>query len=344
MDIQERLSLDAVTATTLESSEHLHRYDLAASLLEGRRVLDLCCGIGYGTQILARSAASAVGVDRDAGAIDTARTIAEGAGDIRFETADAVAYLAECGSEFDAIVCFEGLEHLDRLDAAIETLLTLAEGGTAMLLSVPNSKSFREDNPFHVTDFGYEEALALFGRFENAVVLHQHVAEGSLISSDAAAELDARLVQADHGEPEYANNFLCAVNLGEPARALASARAHLTIAPWHNRYLRNLERANRELRRTNARLARERLGRFDSAAAALQGKLRDLGDRAEAAERRAKELEEELDAVWERTRFSEQLVDAQRIRAEAAEARLTRTRLFHTRRLGRRVLSRLRRG
>src|SRR5215212_2582004 len=182
MDIQERLSLDAVTATTLESSEHLHRYDLAASLMKGKRVLDLCCGIGYGSRILARTAASVVGVDRDAGAIDTARTVPHESGDVRFETAEAVAYLADCGAEFDAIVCFEGLEHLDRLDAATEILVTLAEAGTAMLLSVPNSKTFHEDNPFHVTDFGYEEAVELFARFEGSVVLHQHVAEGSLIS------------------------------------------------------------------------------------------------------------------------------------------------------------------
>jgi len=32
--------------------EHAHRYALAASVLEGRRVLDLACGAGYGTRIL----------------------------------------------------------------------------------------------------------------------------------------------------------------------------------------------------------------------------------------------------------------------------------------------------
>jgi 2-polyprenyl-3-methyl-5-hydroxy-6-metoxy-1,4-benzoquinol methylase len=338
MDIKERLSLDAVSAHTLESAEHRHRYELAASLLEGRRVLDLCCGIGYGTLTLAETAAEVVGVDRDAGAIDTATVLGADAGNVRFETADAVAYLAEHGEEFDAIVCYEGLEHLDRLDAATAILVELAAHGTAMMLSVPNSRTFAEENPYHVTDFGYDEALAFFGRLPDATVLHQHVAEGSLISSDSGDRLEARLLHAEHGEPEYANNFIAAVNLGERAGDLVSGRAHLTITPWHNRYLRNLEKANRELIQTNTRLARSRLGTYDSAAAARLSKMRELQRRAEEAERRAEEFEEQLGEVWERTLLSEQIAEQARIRAEAAEARLRATRLYRTRRLASRLL------
>ena len=334
MDIKERLSLEAVSAHTLESSEHLHRYELAASVFGGRRTLNLCCGIGYGSVLMSRSALSVVGVDRDQAAIDSARVVAADAANASFVTADAVTYLADHGSEFEAIVCFEGLEHLDRLPAAVELLVALAEQGTQLLLSVPNSKTFHEDNPYHVTDFGYEEAMALFGQFENAIVLHQHVAEGSLISADASAELDARLVLGDHGEPEYANTFVCAVNVEAIGGDFASARAHLTIAPWHNRYLKNLERANDELLRTNARLARGHLGRSDSAAAAYQA----LEHRLAEAERNLRERDEELAKVWERTRYSEQLVEQQRVRAEAAEALLTRRRLPLTRRAARKLL------
>jgi 2-polyprenyl-3-methyl-5-hydroxy-6-metoxy-1,4-benzoquinol methylase len=336
MDVRERLSLDAVTANTLESSEHLHRYELAASLLGGRRVLDLCCGIGYGALALAETAASVAGVDRDAGAIDTARVVAGDAANVEFHTADAVDFLAEHGDEFDAVVCFEGLEHLERLEAAVELLVALAGRGTAMVLSVPNTLTFEQENPYHVTDFGYEEAQVLFERFDGAVMLHQHVAEGSLISADAEAELDARLVLSEHGEPEYANNFIGVVGLGEAA-ARTSARAHLTVAPWHNRYLKNLERANRELWQTNFRLGRTRLGSFDSAAAALQGKVRALQERAEEAER----LRAELEAVWERTNFCERLLDAERDRVRQLEARIPRERLPRARKVVR-ALRRLR--
>src|ERR1700754_392489 len=43
--------------------EHLHRYHWAAHFSQGKRVLDIACGEGYGSEILARSAAHVIGVD-----------------------------------------------------------------------------------------------------------------------------------------------------------------------------------------------------------------------------------------------------------------------------------------
>ena len=45
--------------------EHLHRYVHASGYAKGRRVLDLASGEGYGSSLLARTAASVVGVDID---------------------------------------------------------------------------------------------------------------------------------------------------------------------------------------------------------------------------------------------------------------------------------------
>ena len=38
--------------------EHLHRYAIACTLAEGKRVLDTACGEGYGANLLARTAAT----------------------------------------------------------------------------------------------------------------------------------------------------------------------------------------------------------------------------------------------------------------------------------------------
>src|SRR5256885_16823278 len=43
--------------------EHLHRYAIASQLVAGRDVLDLACGEGYGANLLAKRAASVIGVD-----------------------------------------------------------------------------------------------------------------------------------------------------------------------------------------------------------------------------------------------------------------------------------------
>src|SRR5262245_56200400 len=58
VDINERLSLDAAARYTSQACEHIHRYEIAAVLCEGLRVLDLACGSGYGSAILAERARS----------------------------------------------------------------------------------------------------------------------------------------------------------------------------------------------------------------------------------------------------------------------------------------------
>ena len=46
--------------------EHLHRYAIACGLAKGRRVLDIACGEGYGSKLLAGVATEVTGVDIDA--------------------------------------------------------------------------------------------------------------------------------------------------------------------------------------------------------------------------------------------------------------------------------------
>ena len=94
MDVVERLTLEAAQADTMIACEHRHRYELAARLCAGKRVLDLCCGSGYGTAILAAGAREVVGVDNDAATVETAvQTIGRDAPNISFQLADAVAVL-----------------------------------------------------------------------------------------------------------------------------------------------------------------------------------------------------------------------------------------------------------
>ncbi len=63
--------------------EHLHRYLWAAQLVEGRRVLDLASGEGFGAAILAESAASVIGIDTDQRTVDHSQ-LNYGGGQIEF--------------------------------------------------------------------------------------------------------------------------------------------------------------------------------------------------------------------------------------------------------------------
>ncbi|MGH2838323.1 MAG: class I SAM-dependent methyltransferase [Thermoleophilaceae bacterium] len=278
MGVEERLSLEAVSANTLIASEHVHRYALAARLCEGMRVLDLACGSGYGSVILRESAAAVTGVDNDMATVDTAIATVGKESDIRFEAADALELLSgDLVASYDAIVCFEGLEHFPDPEGALDQMARHATAGMSLVISVPNSKGFEEENEFHLTDYGYEEAVAAFSRFDQLTVMYQFLAEGSLIRGEEASEPDAEFVLREHGDPEWANHFIACVNLDERLAELGeSAHMRLAVAPLHNRWIRTLERANRELWRENGRIARQKIGLADSAAVTMAARVQQL--------------------------------------------------------------------
>jgi len=312
MDVKERLSLEEVTEHTLIACEHLHRYEIAAELTSGLRVVDLCCGSGYGTAILAQRAGVVHGVDIDVATVDIAAATAGRDTEATFEARDALAFLRaeDLAERFDAIVCFEGLEHVPDVEAVLWEFRRHAEAGVRILASIPNSKAFEESNEFHLTDFGWEEAREAWEGFDNVVMLFQHLAEGSVVLAGEADELDARLVHLDQADPEYANHYIVAVGFDPDAvRAAHRARAQLMVAPVYNRYMRALERANVELRRRNAQLARGLIGRADSGAASFATRI----------EQRVKDLETELEA-------SEQQREAAVRQLEVANARRGRLR------------------
>jgi 2-polyprenyl-3-methyl-5-hydroxy-6-metoxy-1,4-benzoquinol methylase len=296
MDVVERLTLEAAGSHELIACEHRHRYEFAARLCGGLRVLDLCCGSGYGSEILAREAAEVVGVDNDAATVDLAQSTVGRDPKISFEIADAVAYLrADLGDRFEAIVCFEGLEHLAGIDEALALLRGHADAGMRLIASVPNSRLFDEDNPHHVTDFGYEGALEAFAGFPELTMVPQFLAEGSLIVPENATGTEVSVALEDRRDPAYANHFIFCSSIAEDdVAAVHHGRMQLEAAPAYNRHMKALEQANAELRRANARLARQRLGKSDSAAASHLAKQEDLRRRAEQAEAKVAELQDQV--------------------------------------------------
>src|SRR4051812_28517968 len=64
--------------------EHWHRYAFARRFVSGRRVLDVACGEGYGTALLATGASEVIGVDIDESAIAHANQCYQGRGNVRF--------------------------------------------------------------------------------------------------------------------------------------------------------------------------------------------------------------------------------------------------------------------
>lgn len=262
MGVEERLSLDAVGEHTLIAAEHRHRYALAVRAAGGQRVLDLCCGVGYGTEMLAAVAASVVGVDRDAAAVDTAQATVGTRTSATFVAADALDHLRALEPEdVDLIVCFEGLEHVADVDAVAEQLVRLARGGVGLIVSVPNSSTFGELNEYHLTDFDLPSARALLAGLPDVTVAYQTHAEGSLIQAAAGGRARVEVEVDGEQDLDWANHFLLLAGVDvDQLLGTADGLVHLAAAPVNHRYMRHLEEANRRLLAENGRLARGRLG------------------------------------------------------------------------------------
>jgi SAM-dependent methyltransferase len=147
------------------SLEHWHRYLWAAQFAAGRVVLDVACGEGYGSDLLARTAARVVGIDRDPRAIDHARASYSRP---NLACGEARAIPADDDDLFDLIVSFETIEHLtgDEQKEFIGELQRLLKPDGAALISTPDKHVYsdRENyhNSFHLGEFyrgDFEEFL-----------------------------------------------------------------------------------------------------------------------------------------------------------------------------------------
>jgi SAM-dependent methyltransferase len=149
--------------------EHVHRYAFASRFVAGRRVLDAACGEGYGSALLARTAADVAGVDIDAATLAHAGERYRGVANLAFHRASVTA-LPFADASFGAVVSFETIEHLEAGDQPAmlaEFARVLAPGGL-LILSAPNRVEYSDKrgyaNPFHRHEHDRAELDALIAR------------------------------------------------------------------------------------------------------------------------------------------------------------------------------------
>jgi len=145
--------------------EHWHRYAFASRLARGRRVLDAACGEGYGSALLARVAASVLGVDLSTEAVAHAESRYAGTPHLRFEAGDATALDHLPDASFDLIVSFETLEHVTAQERMLDGFSRLLAPHGLLVLSSPDKRTYSEKagfrNEFHVRELYREELEAM---------------------------------------------------------------------------------------------------------------------------------------------------------------------------------------
>jgi 2-polyprenyl-3-methyl-5-hydroxy-6-metoxy-1,4-benzoquinol methylase len=166
-------TLPDVPAENYWYRRHLAVYEWIAERCAGLDAIDMACGEGYGTDVLARRAARVVGVDANPEAHEHARLKYSRPG-VRFVRDLIERYAEPC----DAVVFLQTIEHVEDPDAVLRHLRSLLRPGGTAYVSTPNVLTLapegaeRSGNPWHVKEYRAEEFRALCERtFDRARLL-----------------------------------------------------------------------------------------------------------------------------------------------------------------------------
>jgi SAM-dependent methyltransferase len=149
-------TLPDVPAENYWYRRHLAVYEWIGARVIGRRVLDMACGEGYGSEVLSRSAASVVGVDANPQAHEHAR-LRYTRQNLTFERG-----LVETHGEhgaYDAVVLLQTIEHVQDPVAVLEHFRSLLAPGGVAYISTPNLLTLappgaaKSDNPWHIKEY-----------------------------------------------------------------------------------------------------------------------------------------------------------------------------------------------
>lgn len=275
--------------------EHLHRYFLARRLAQGKVVLDLGCGEGYGSNLLAEVAAEVTGVELSAEVVEHARRHYPRP-NLKFVSADCRKTNLP-GRPYDLIVCFEMIEHIAEHDELLAEVRRLLKPDGIFIVSSPDKKSYSDaasfENPFHVKELYACEFQALLEKnFQQSAFFGQKTCVGSVIwrldHAGSREKRQAELIEVkanrekryERLEPsEQVARYILGVCSAVP---LPAAIDEMAFSAWNDsdeRMLQEVEHHNQELQ--NA------LGRMES-------QLKDLSCRVGEREQRMAQQDQML--------------------------------------------------
>ena len=229
-------------------AEHLHRYLSISNLVEGKSVVDLGCGHGYGSQIL-KNYSTYVGIDIDSEVIS---------GNASRFLDTSIAFLAESAdrtsiesNSVDVVVCFEMIEHVAiPVDVIAEAKRILKPNGI-LFSSTPDKSNYNLSrmipNEFHLNELEKSEFTdCLDSFFVNNGFYGQSYIAASFLMAELNPNNDATLIRAQdvHSALHNLSTYWVAVSSDSSIPSLENS---LFIGKLDRNYDEEIARANKQL-------------------------------------------------------------------------------------------------
>ena len=169
--------------------EHMNRYQFASNLVTGKRVVDIACGSGYGSAMMAKQAIQVTGIDISEEAIEYCQKNYQ-LPNLNYLVGN-VAEIPLTDSSVDVVVSFETLEHVDEADQIrfmAEIRRILVPGGL-LIVSTPNKDVYDErgDNEFHKHELSFDEFKTFLQKgFRNIKLCGQSTEVCNMILNDSS--------------------------------------------------------------------------------------------------------------------------------------------------------------
>jgi 2-polyprenyl-3-methyl-5-hydroxy-6-metoxy-1,4-benzoquinol methylase len=154
-------------------TEHLSRYQFAVDFVKGQQVLDIACGSGYGSYLLAKDGHAAHVM-----ACDISETSLRygnhryGHENVTRSYEDATKYRKE--GFYDVAVSFETIEHLKEYEKFLQNIHFSLKSNGVFLVSTPIVPQTRTQcgNPYHVIEWSFYDFQELLKKYFTVESVH----------------------------------------------------------------------------------------------------------------------------------------------------------------------------
>ena len=163
-------TLPDVPAENYWFRRHLAVYEWIAERSAGLEMVDMACGEGYGTDVLARRARRVTGVDANPDAYEHARAKYTRPG-VRFARDLIETYVQPS----DAVVFLQTIEHVKQPEQVLSHFKAMAPTvyvSTPNVLTLAPEGADKSDNPWHLREYRAREFRALCERVFDRVELY----------------------------------------------------------------------------------------------------------------------------------------------------------------------------